>query len=35
MAIDSQFEDNREIVDEHDGHDVWGPVEDLAVVLEL
>ena len=28
MAIDPNFEDNREIVDEHGGHDVWGPVEE-------
>ncbi|PSP74382.1 ferredoxin [Halobacteriales archaeon QH_9_66_26] len=28
MAIDPEFEQNREIVDEHEGHDVWGPVEE-------
>jgi len=28
MPIDPNFEENREIVDEHDGHDVWGPVEE-------
>jgi NAD-dependent dihydropyrimidine dehydrogenase PreA subunit len=28
MAIDANFEDNREKVDSHEGHDVWGPVEE-------
>ena len=28
MAIDPQFEDNREVVDEHEGHKVWGPVDE-------
>ncbi|MFB6219630.1 MAG: 4Fe-4S binding protein [Halobacteriaceae archaeon] len=28
MPIDSQFEDNREVVDEHEGHKVWGPVDE-------
>ncbi|WP_435079367.1 4Fe-4S dicluster domain-containing protein [Halococcus sp. AFM35] len=28
MAIDPEFEQNREKVDEHEGHDVWGPVEE-------
>ena len=28
MAIDPEFEDNRDIVEEHDGHDVWGPVKE-------
>ena len=28
MAIDPEFENNREIAEEHDGHKVWGPVEE-------
>jgi len=28
MAIDPNFEENRDVVDEHEGHDVWGPVEE-------
>jgi NAD-dependent dihydropyrimidine dehydrogenase PreA subunit len=28
MPIDPNFEENREIVDEHNGHNVWGPVEE-------
>ncbi|XGI83751.1 ferredoxin family protein [Halorutilales archaeon Cl-col2-1] len=28
MAIDPDFEDNREVVDQHNGHDVWGPVNE-------
>ena len=28
MAIDPQFDQNRERVEEHEGHDVWGPVEE-------
>jgi len=28
MPIDPNFEDNREIVGEHEGHDVWGPVDE-------
>ncbi|MDY6764607.1 MAG: ferredoxin family protein [Halobacteria archaeon] len=27
MPIDPDFESNREIVDTHEGHDVWGPVD--------
>ncbi|QGN07066.1 ferredoxin family protein [Halorhabdus sp. CBA1104] len=27
MPIDPDFESTREVVDDHDGHDVWGPVE--------
>jgi NAD-dependent dihydropyrimidine dehydrogenase PreA subunit len=28
MPIDSSFEQNREKVDTHRGHDVWGPVDE-------
>ena len=28
MAIDPEFEQNREAVEEHEGHQVWGPVEE-------
>jgi NAD-dependent dihydropyrimidine dehydrogenase PreA subunit len=28
MSIDPTFEDTREVVGEHNGHDVWGPVEE-------
>ena len=28
MAIDPQFDENRDVVDEHEGHDVWGPVDE-------
>jgi NAD-dependent dihydropyrimidine dehydrogenase PreA subunit len=28
MAIDPEFERSRSVVDDHDGHDVWGPVEE-------
>jgi NAD-dependent dihydropyrimidine dehydrogenase PreA subunit len=28
MAIDPEFEQNREMVDEHEDHDVWGPVDE-------
>ncbi|MFB6104038.1 MAG: ferredoxin, partial [Halobacteriaceae archaeon] len=28
MPIDANFEENREIVDTHEGHNVWGPVEE-------
>ncbi|ELZ19012.1 MULTISPECIES: 4Fe-4S dicluster domain-containing protein [Halobacteriales] len=28
MAIDPQFTENREQVDEHNGHSVWGPVDE-------
>jgi len=27
LPIDSDFQKNRKVVDEHEGHDVWGPVE--------
>ena len=27
MPIDANFEENREIVGEHEGHKVWGPVD--------
>jgi len=28
MTIDPNFEENREVVDEHDGHAVWGPIKE-------
>jgi len=28
MAIDPQFHENRDQVDEHEGHSVWGPVDE-------
>jgi len=28
MAIDPNFEDNREVAGEHEGHNVWGPVDE-------
>ena len=28
MGIDPDFERDREVVADHDGHDVWGPVEE-------
>ena len=28
MAIDPNFEDERDLLDDHEGHDVWGPVEE-------
>jgi len=34
MAIDPNFEENRNVVEQHEGHNVWGPVdepEDLGI----
>ncbi|AAV45167.1 NAD-dependent dihydropyrimidine dehydrogenase PreA subunit [Haloarcula quadrata] len=28
MAIDPEFEENRDVVEQHDGHNVWGPVDE-------
>ena len=28
MAIDPEFEENRDIAEEHEGHTVWGPVDE-------
>ncbi|MBX0285293.1 4Fe-4S dicluster domain-containing protein [Haloarcula salinisoli] len=28
MAIDPEFETSRDVVEQHEGHDVWGPVEE-------
>ncbi|MCQ4334943.1 ferredoxin family protein [Natronomonas sp. F2-12] len=28
MAIDPKFEDTREVVEQHEGHTVWGPVDE-------
>jgi NAD-dependent dihydropyrimidine dehydrogenase PreA subunit len=28
MPIDPEFTEHREVVDEHEGHDVWGPVHE-------
>ena len=27
MPIDPEFKSNRQVVEKHSGHDVWGPVE--------
>ena len=34
LPIDFDFQENRKIVDEHNGHKVWGPVEPQSYVID-